>query len=268
MAAQDDLKELTFFDLVKFLKPHWKIAVFAALSGLVLSAIYLSLFSIKYIAIAQIEIGRLPDFSNSRGALVEDPSELINKLNSTNIFFETAALSCNFINDEKNLRPRKNVSMSASKAYGIVDLKVGGLTDSAARECAESIADSIIQYQSNKIEPIVKALKAKKIEKLSMVNRYLKVNMDLFAKSFNTSEAVSVRFLGLLQENRNLEDEKIRLETDLMSSSYLAGADFPKIRAITVHGAPYATSFLFIGFSLGGIIGFIIALIFANRRSR
>lgn len=268
MAAQDNLKELTFFDLFKFLKPHWKIAVFAALSGLALSATYLSLSPKKYIAIAQIEIGRLPDFSNSRGALVEDPSELINKLNSTNIFFDTAALSCNFINDGKNIRPREIVSMSASKAYGFVDLRVGGLSASATRECAESIADSIIQYQSNKIDPIIKALKVKKIEKLSMVNGYLRVNRDLFAKSFNTSEAVSVGYLGLLQENRNLEDEKIRLETDLMSGSYLAGADFPKIRTITVHGAPYDTGFLFIGFSLGGIIGFIIALIFANRRRR
>ena len=265
MAEQDVLKELTFFDLVKFFKPHWKIAVFAALSGLALSAIYLSLSPKKYTAIAQIEIGRLPDFSNSRGALVEDPSELINKLNSTSIFFGTATLRCNFINDDRNMRPREDFAMIASKAYGFVDLKIVGLSASAARECAESIAGSIIQYQLNKIEPITKALKAQKIEKLTKINGYLRVNRELFAKSLNTSEAVSVGYLGLLQENRYLEDEKMKIESDLFSGAYLGGAAIPKIKTLTVFGSTYSTMALFLGFLLGGVIGLLISLIIANR---
>ena len=170
-SASNDGAEISFFDILLFLKGAWKMIVMMGLAGLVISGIYLLITPNQYEAVANIAMARVPADNNPLGVNIEEPTALIARMSVPTSFDGIVIQACG-LEGATNIgaQQTKVIKLSIPKGVAnVVELKVTRPSTELASSCAKSVYESIAKSQAQMIGPMTEASKARNSVRLSKV---------------------------------------------------------------------------------------------------
>jgi capsular polysaccharide biosynthesis protein len=252
--------EISFKDIVDFLVESWKAIILTGLLGLVGSIAYLWVTPNQYQATAQIQMAQISANNNTNplGVNVEDPNLLIARMNLPSSYSQESAKACGYESKQTPVEGfAMRVKLSLIKGTQIVELKVLGLNQAQAVQCAESIVETIKQSQKIIAAPIVEDAQLK----LAKYSQRLQEAQGFILKADKSGSSMSAAYLSTRDEVKFLTDETIRLnnliasansrQTKLASPIYSPENKVSPKRVITLVAGLFAGLFLGLLLMLG-----------------
>jgi capsular polysaccharide biosynthesis protein len=215
--------EISFKDIVDFLIESWKSIVLTGILGILGAVTYIVITPNKYEATAQIQMAQISasnpnnpnNNTNPLGVNVEDPNLLIARMKLPSSYSQESVKACGYESKETPLEGlAKMVKLSLIKGTQMVELKVFGLTQAQAVQCAESIVDAIKQSQKIIAAPIIVDAQLK----LTKYSQRLQEAQGFILKADKSGSSMSAAYLSTRDEVKFLTDETIRLN-DLIASA-------------------------------------------------
>ena len=257
--------EISLKDIVDFLVESWKAIALTGLLGLIGSIAYLWVTPNQYQATAQIQMAQISANNNNNnnntnplGVNVEDPNLLIARMKLPSSYSQESVKACGYESKQTPLEGlAKMVKLSLIKGTQIVELKVLGLNQAQAVQCAESILETIKQSQKIIAVPIVEDAQLK----LAKYSQRLQEAQGFILKADKSGSSMSAAYLSTRDEVKFLTDETIRLndliasansrQTKLVSPIYSPENKVSPRRAITLLAGLFAGLFLGLLLMLG-----------------
>lgn len=214
--------EISHKDVIDFLKESWKMILLTGILGLLGAATFIFVTPNKYEATAQVQMAQIGNNNNNNnnnlsplGFNVEDPNLLIARLKLPSSYSQESVRACGYKSKQSPLEDLvKMIKLNLIKGTQMVELKVVGLSQSQAIECAESIVDTIKQSQTVIAAPIIEDAKIK----LTKYTQRLQEAQNFILKADKSGSSMSAAYLSTRDEVKFLTDETIRLN-DLIASA-------------------------------------------------
>ena len=207
--------EISLKDIIDFLSESWKAILATGVLGVLVAGTYTAVTPNKYEATAQIEMAKINNNSNSFGSNIEDPNLLIARMKSPSSYDQASIIACGYDGKKQAAQSLSNmIKLSLSKGTQMVELKVTGLSQEQASQCAQSIFNNIKQSQKIIAEPIIDEAKTK----LSLYTERLQETQRFLIKADKSGSSISATYLSTRDEMKNIADEITRLN-DLISSA-------------------------------------------------
>ena len=192
--------EISFVDILCFLKSAWKtIAAFAVL-GLIGAITYLVVTPPMYEASAQIRMAQISQVNpaNPFGTNVEDPISLIARMQFPTNYSEQVIRSCGYQD-----RPQAALALSKAVKLAIpkgvantVELKILAPSQQFAASCAQAIFTQINRMQEEFSQVFVEEAKLK----LAADNERIEAARKLIARADQSGSAMSAAYLSARDE--------------------------------------------------------------------
>lgn len=255
-ASLKNNSEISFVDLLIFVKQFWFIFIITTIAGLSISIVYLMTVPYQYQAEAKIKILRIPVPDSRFGAKIEDVGDVAER------FFEGQKFDDNVLNActvpggiEKNnlLKSIKITSINGSSDY--FKLTVTLANRSIARSCAENIGNWILKNEQTLVDAVVDGIRARsKILEL-------RLSQDrILLSSLNVKNSATVQtYLDLIIKIRELEDQIYNFEKIIIDSKNINSFKF-SVNIINNLIYKKIIITLIFGLACGFFIGFLIAL--------
>jgi capsular polysaccharide biosynthesis protein len=246
--------EISLIDILIFLKGAWKTIAITGVLGLLISVAYLLITTNQFEALANISMMRV----SPAGANIEEPAALIARMSLSTNVDDSVMAACD-LQDAPNMQAQftKAIRLSIPKGVAnVVELKVTRPSPELANACAMSLIKFITNSQTLLNSPNLEASKVR----LAKVDERLAEDKVLLSKIDPTRGPASPSYFAILQEIRNLEDEREKtlkiLEAKDMQATNL---QFP-IDVANKPVYPKKTLSLIAGLLGGLFFGFLIAL--------
>jgi uncharacterized protein involved in exopolysaccharide biosynthesis len=223
MPIGDD-QEISFLDILRFIKGAWKMIAIMGALGLAGAGAYLLITPNQYEAQANIAMARVSADKNPLGVNIEEPQALINRMSVPSSFDLSVIDACN-LQASSNLAAQlsKVIKLTIPKGVAnVVELKVTRPSPELAQACADAVYQAIAKAQAQMIDPIAQATKVSNGARLAKVEERLAQDKTLLAKAEQPKGAVSPAYFAILSEIRNLEDEREKLTTTVSTSGVQA----------------------------------------------
>jgi hypothetical protein len=246
--------EISLIDILIFLKGAWKTIAITGVLGLCISVAYLLIATNQYEALANIPMMR----ASPAGANIEEPAALIARMSLPAGLDDSVMVACG-LQDAPNMQAQfaKAIKLSIPKGVAnVVALKVTRPSPELASACAMSVIKFITNSQTllNSLN-----LEASKV-RLAKVDERLAEDKALLSKIDSTRGPASPSYFGILQEIRNLEDERDKTLKILDAKDMqAANLQFP-IDVANKPVYPKKALSLVTGLLGGLFVGFLIAL--------
>ena len=200
----DKNEEISFMDMLTFVKNEWKaIAIFGFL-GAVLAIFYLFFTVKQYEAVAQIGVAQIVDASgNSRGMLiVEEPQLIISRMSLPTSYSDQTASNCGYDNHVDDLV--KAIKFDLMKNVpNAIQLNAYGPSVEAAKFCANSVYEAI---KNSQVETLAPYIQQNQILKKDYEYRLQKAEAVVSAAERSGAMA-GVSYLATRDEIRYLKDQ-------------------------------------------------------------
>jgi uncharacterized protein involved in exopolysaccharide biosynthesis len=209
--------EISLKNIVDFLAESWKAIILTGLLGLVGSIAYLWVTPNQYQAIAQIQMAQIiaNNNTNPQGVNVEDPNLLIARMKLPSSYSLESAKACGYESKQALLESlAKMVKVSLVKGTEMVELKVLGLSQAQAVQCAESIVETIKQSQVVVVTPMIEDAQLK----LAKYSKRLQEAQGFILRADKSGSSMSAAYLSTRDEVKFLTDETIRLNDFITSA--------------------------------------------------
>ncbi|MBU3563616.1 Wzz/FepE/Etk N-terminal domain-containing protein [Polynucleobacter sp. Tro8-14-1] len=194
--------EISLIDILIFLKGAWKTIAITGVLGLFTSVAYLLIATNQYEALANIYMMRV----SPAGANIEEPAALIARMNLPAGVDDSVMVACG-LQDAPNMQAQftKAIKLSIPKGVAnVVELKVMRPSPELANACAMSVIKFITNSQTLLNSPNLEASKAR----LTKVDERMAEDKVLLSKIDPTRGPASPSYFAILQEIRNLEEER------------------------------------------------------------
>lgn len=257
--------ELSFTDILLFLKEGWRTIALAGLAGLLCSSIFLLITPNQYEAVANIAMGKV----SPGGPNIEEPQALIYRMGLPTSLTADAVQACNLqaaVDSSGTALPsvaemNRAIKLTIPKGVNnVVELKVMRLNNDFAKACANSIFQIIELSQGQLIGTIAQLAKADISERLVKLEARLAQDKALLTKAGDPRKAVSPTYFAVLSEIRALEDEREKLRATLDVSMGQATALLSPVFVSDKPVYPNRVLSLVSGFVGGVFLGLAIAL--------
>jgi capsular polysaccharide biosynthesis protein len=208
--------EMSLKDIVDFLVESWKAIILTGLLGLIGSIAYLFVTPNQYQATAQIQMAQISANNNNPLVVnVEDSNLLIARMKLPSSYSQESVKACGYESKQTPLEGlTKMVKLSLIKGTQIVELKVLGLSQAQAVQCAESIVETIKQSQKIIAAPIIEDAQLK----LAKYSQRVQEAQGFILRADKSGSSMSAAYLSTRDEVKFLTDETIRLN-DIIASS-------------------------------------------------
>jgi LPS O-antigen subunit length determinant protein (WzzB/FepE family) len=213
--------EVSFFDILVFLRRSWKIIVVLGAMGLAIAVIYILITPKQYQAIAQIQMAQIIAVNSSMSPLginIEEPSMLIARLSFPTSFPSATITACSL--DEKKDAASilaKSIKLSQPKGVpNILELKTIASNPEHARECANAIFELVKTSQDKIVSPYIVEAKIK----LADDQEQLAKAKDLLLKADKSGSVMGAVYLSTRDEIRHLLDE-IKVLRNVVASNVI-----------------------------------------------
>jgi len=219
--------EISLKDIVDFLVESWKTIFATGVLGLLGAITYIVVVPNQYQATAQIQMAQISanynnnnnnnnnNNTNPLGVNVEDPNLLIARMKLPSSYSQESVKACGYESKQTPLEGlAKMVKLSLIKGTQMVELKVLGLSQIQAVQCAESIVETIKQSQKRIAAPIIEDAQLK----LAKYYERLKEAQGFILRADKSGSSMSAAYLSTRDEVKFLTDETIRLN-DLITSA-------------------------------------------------
>jgi capsular polysaccharide biosynthesis protein len=212
--------EISFKDIVDFLVESWKAIVLAGILGMLGAVAFIWVTPNQYQATAQIQMAQISNNNNNNnnnllGVNVEDPNLLIARMKLPSSYSQESVKACGYESKQTPLEGlAKMVKLSLIKGTQMVELKVLGLSQIQAVQCAESIVETIKQSQKIIADPIIEDTQLK----LAKYSQRLQEAQSFILRADKSGSSMSAAYLSTRDEVKFLTDETIRLN-DLITSA-------------------------------------------------
>ena len=200
--------EISFIDIVRFLKKAWKIIAISGLVGIVLAITCLAITPKQYEATAQIamaQIGSTNNNLNPLGVNIEEPALLVSRMSFPTSFTPQSIAACGL--DDGDITESiltKSIKLTTVKGLvNVVELKTFGPSREAALSCANAIFELIKTTQSQILMPYIEESKIK----LADDEVRLAKAKDLVARADKSGSVMNAAYLSSRDEIRYLLDE-------------------------------------------------------------
>jgi hypothetical protein len=250
----EDADQISLVDILIFLKGAWKTIAISGVLGFLISIAYLLIAPNQYEALANISIMRVAPV----GANIEEPAALIARMSLPTGVDDSVMIACG-LQDAPNLQAQltKAIKLSIPKGVAnVVELKVTRPSQELANACAMSVIEFIKKSQTllNSLN-----LEVSKV-RLAKVDERIAEDKVLLSKIDPTRGPASASYFGILQEIRNLEDERDKiLKTLDPKDMQVTNLQFP-INLANKPVYPKKALSLIAGLLGGLFFGFFIAL--------
>jgi capsular polysaccharide biosynthesis protein len=203
--------EISLKDIVDFLIESWKTIFATGVLGLLSSVTYIVVTPNQYEATAQIQMAQISSNNNNTNPLgvnVEDPNLLVARMKLPSSYSQESVKACGYESKQTSLEGlAKMVKLSLIKGTQMVELKVLGLSQAQAVQCAESILETIKQSQKIIAAPIIEDAQLK----LAKYSKRLQEAQGFILRADKSGSSVSATYLSARDEVKFLTDEVIRL---------------------------------------------------------
>jgi len=207
--------EISLKDIIDFLMESWKTILATGVLGVLVALTYIVVTPNKYEATAQIEMAKIHNNSSPLGLNIEDPNLLIARMKSPSNYDQSLIVACGYEGKRWPAeRLAKMIKISLSKGTQMVELKVTGLSQEQAMQCAQSVFNNIKQSQKMIAEPIIGEAKIK----LASYAARLQEAQTFISKADKSGSSMSAAYLSTRDEMKHIADEMTRLN-DLISSA-------------------------------------------------
>jgi hypothetical protein len=153
--------------------------------------------------------------TNPLGVNVEDPNLLVARMKLPSSYSQESVKACGYESKQTSLEGlAKMVKLSLVKGTQMVELKVLGLSQAQAVQCAESILETIKQSQKIIAAPIIEDAQLK----LAKHSKTLQEAQGFILRADKSGSSMSAAYLSTRDEVKFLTDETIRLN-DLITSA-------------------------------------------------
>ena len=259
--------EISLLDIIQFLKANLKRILFFAIMGSILAGLYGKFASPMYEGSILISPAKVA------GNIVIDPKITLTKLNMNSYYPKETLLACNptFYKDKDkdkdiNYDLSDIVKTSITKDGNLIELTMNNSNKETIRACLENITNNINSSQKIIADPLIESKK----NELSLVETKLKFAEEFRERLVNQIKNLKTneqRFsMGLLYANiafnnsseiNTLLGQIDKLKTELSSEQTKeAGAVLPV--NLERKKIPPLNLRLFLGFFLGGVVGFFL----------
>nr|WP_255533727.1 Wzz/FepE/Etk N-terminal domain-containing protein [Polynucleobacter sp. es-MAR-4] len=258
--------DISFIDILCFLKSVYKIIAIAGVAGLVISVGYLTVIPKQYEAVAQIAMAQVSAANNNTNnkpnflfVNIEEPALLIARLSLPTSFTPQVIEACGF-QDQANaaLALSKSIKLTAPKGIAnLVELTTFGPTSQSAQECNLGVFELIKTTQSQIVAPYitdVKVILDDDIERLAKAR-------ELVSRADKSGSAIGAAYLSTRDEIRDLLNEIAMLRNVVISSQNRATRLVAPIYANNTPIAPKKVMVLAAGIFGGLCLGILIALV-------
>ncbi len=215
--------EISLKDIIDFVVEFWKTILVTGIVGVLGAVGYIFVTPNQYEATAQIQMAQISSNSNSNsnsntnplGVNVEDPNLLIARMKLPSSFSQESVKACGYESKQIPLEGlAKMVKLSLIKGTQMVELKVLGLSQIHAVQCAESIVETIKQSQKIIAAPMIEDAQLK----LAKYSQRLQDAQGFILRADKSGLPMSAAYLSTRDEVKFLTDETIRLN-DLITSA-------------------------------------------------
>ena len=246
--------EISLIDILIFLKDAWKTIGITGIFGLFISVAYLLIATNQYEALANISMMRV----SPAGANIEEPAELITRMSLPKSVDDSVIVACD-LQDASNMQAQftKAIKLIIPKGVAnVVELKVTRSSPELANACAMSVIKFITNSQALLNSPNLEASKVR----LAKVDERLAEDKTLLGKIDPSRGPVSPTYFAILQEIRELEDERDKTLKILDSKDMQAVSLRPPINIANKPVYPKKALSLAAGLLGGLFFGFLTAL--------
>jgi uncharacterized protein involved in exopolysaccharide biosynthesis len=208
--------EISLKDIIDFFAESWKMIFATGVFGLLGAVTYIVVTPNKYEATAQIQMAQISANNiNPLGVNVEDPNLLIARMKLPSSYSQESVKACGYESKQTPLEGlTKMVKLSLIKGTQVVEVRVLGLSQAQAVQCAESIVETIKQSQKIIAAPIIEDAQLK----LAKYSQRLQEAQSFIRRTDKSSSSMSAAYLSTRDEVKFLTDETIRLN-DLITSA-------------------------------------------------
>jgi capsular polysaccharide biosynthesis protein len=260
--------EISLKDIVDFLVESWKAIALTGLLGFIGSIAYLWVTPNQYQATAQIQMAQIGANNNNNnnnnnntnplGVNVEDPNLLIARMRLPSSYSKESVKACGYESKQTPLEGlAKMVKLSLIKGTQIVELKVLGLNQAQAVQCAESIVETIKRSQKIIAAPIVEDAQLK----LAKYSQRLQEAQGFILKADKSGSSMSAVYLSTRDEVKFLTDETIRLNDLIVSANTRQAKLISPIYSSEKKVAPKRLIALVAGLFAGLFLGLLFMLV-------
>jgi LPS O-antigen subunit length determinant protein (WzzB/FepE family) len=210
--------EISLKDIIDFLIESWKTIFAAGVLGLLGAVIYIVVTPNQYEATAQIQMAQISSNNNTNplGVNVEDPNLLVARMKLPSSYSQESVKACGYESKQTSLEGlAKMVKLSLIKGTQMVELKVLGLSQAQAVQCAESILETIKQSQKIIAAPIIEDAQLK----LAKYSKRLQEAQGFILRADKSGSSMSAAYLSTRDEVKFLTDETIRLNDLIVSAN-------------------------------------------------
>ncbi len=252
--------EISLKDIVDFIVESWKTILVTGIMGMISAIGYIFVTPNEYEAIAQIQMAQISANNNTNplGVNVEDPLLLIARMKLPSSYSQESVKACGYESKQAPLESlAKMVKLNLAKGTQMVELKVLGLSQIQAVQCAESIVKTIKKSQEIIATPIIEEAQ----KKLAKYSQRLQDAQDFILKADKSGSSMSAAYFLTRDEIKFLTDETIRLtelimsansrQTKLVSPVYSSGNKTSPKRSIALVAGLFAGLFLGLLLTMG-----------------
>lgn len=256
-------EEISFFDILRFLRGAYRTILISGAFGICLSIAYLATTPKQYEATSLITMSQIGSAKSGimslSGVNVEDPPLLIARLSAPTSFTTPVLAACGLQGQaEASLALSRSIKLSISKGLSnVVELKAFGLTPQAASGCNLAIFEFIKTTQSQIAAPYIEEARLKLVDD---EGRLVRVK-NLLAKADESGLAIGAAYLSTRDEIRYLLDEITSLKNIVTSSENRAASLVAPIYTSAIPIAPKAKKVLSSGLFGGFLFGLLIAIL-------
>ncbi len=254
--------EISLKEIIDFLIESWKAIILTGLLGLVGSIIYLWMTPNQYQATAQIQMAQISanrnNNTNPLGVNVEDPNLLIARMKLPSSYSQQSVKACGYESEQTPIDElAKMVKLSLVKGTQMVELKVLGLSQAQAVQCAESIVETIKKSQKIISVPIVEDAQLK----LAKYSQRLQEAQSFILKADKSGSPMSAAYLSTRDEVKFLAEEIILLNDLITSANSRQTKLISPIYSSENKVSPKYAITLLAGLFVGSLLGLLLMLI-------
>ena len=248
----------------KFLREHCKTIFSFTILGLVVSTLFFFFSPKQYEAFAQFKMAQISNGIGSNNLNtttinVEDPQVLISRMASPTTYSKEIIELCGMadIKDADAVLAKKARFTAPRGTNSIIELRISGASREIAFTCANAIFQLIKSYQALLIAPYINDA----MRKISNDQERLNKARHLIANADKSGDGVTSVYLATRDEIRYLLDQITNMEYFIASSESRKAQLTAPIYSLSESISPKILKNLFIGFVLGGLLGFLVSLV-------
>jgi len=250
--------EISFKDIIDFLRGSWRIILISGVLGLAVTGTYIVITPNRYeattlIQMAQIDAnGRL----NPLGVNVEEPGLLIARMNIPTSYDTKTSEACG--SERKLGLTGSTVRLAQVKGVAsLIELKINSSSKESATHCSQAVFELIQKSQYLISQTYINEAKTK----LAEYNNRLQDLRSLVVESDKASAAMITAYLSAREEIKFFSDEIIRLNNFIVASNARHAKLISPVHVSDHPVSPRKTIILMAGI-LGGIsLGFLLAIL-------